>query len=151
VSVQTRVCDDPNCEIHGCVFCRIVCGEEGARIVGETDRALAFLPTGQVGRGHSVVIPKRHTRDLLTADWTDLSDVMWLVKDVAERIKRNLNPDGMNLIQNTGEAARQTVFHIHFHIMPRWKGDYDGRLWPPSHDYEQDEYDRIQREILGEE
>ncbi len=151
MSFPTQVCSDPNCSEHGCVFCRIITGKEQARIVGETDHALAFLPMKMATRGHTLVIPKRHVADLLEASWVDLSDTMWLVKDVARRVQENL-PDvqGLNLIQSTGEVATLTVFHIHFHIVPRGQDDNFGRLWPESTRYSQDEFDRIAAEIRGE-
>lgn len=150
MSVPPQVCGDPNCPNHGCIFCRIVTGVEPARVVGETDQALSFLPQRMATRGHILVIPKRHVADLPSADWVDLSDTMWLVSEMSRRIRENLRPDGMNLIQSSGEVATQTVFHIHFHIVPRWRSDNFGRLWPRSTEYDQDEYDQIQREILGE-
>lgn len=136
MSIPPTICPDVNCVEHGCIFCRIIAGKEPARIVAETDRAMAIFPLGMVTFGHTLVFPKNHVADLHDARWEDLSDAMWLVKDVAARLKDTLECQGMNLIQSSGECATQTVNHIHFHVVPRNPDDrwYEqkGWFWPRS-------------------
>jgi histidine triad (HIT) family protein len=100
--------------------------------VYETQRILAFFPLAPAMLGHTLIIPKEHIVDLwsLDEDWGDTLFESCL--DVAQGLKRALKPDGMNLINSAGAAASQTVMHIHFHLVPRWKGDSFGPIWPNS-------------------
>lgn len=136
MSIPPVICDAPNCDEHGCIFCRIIERKEPARIVAETDRAIAIFPLGMSVFGHTLVLPKNHVPGLFDARWEDLSDAMWLVKDVAQRLKDTLNCEGMNLIQSTGECATQSVNHVHFHVVPRNTDDrwaqQKGWFWPRS-------------------
>lgn len=149
MSIPPLICDDPNCDQHGCIFCRIIKREEPARIVAETDHAIAIFPLGMVTFGHTLVIPKNHVADLFDARWEDLSDAMWLAKDVSQRLKDTLDCAGMNLIQSSGECATQTVNHIHFHLVPRNENDrwheQKGWFWPRSMKPSGEELD----ELLG--
>jgi histidine triad (HIT) family protein len=106
-----------------CIFCAIVAGEAPARVVHEDDRTLAFLDIAPIVRGHTLVIPKRHCRDLLDIRTEDMVAVALATRDVSRRVVTNLAADGINLIQATGEAALQTVFHFHFHVLPRFADD----------------------------
>jgi histidine triad (HIT) family protein len=117
---------DPACE-----FCGVVRGERPARIVGESPETLAFFPLRPVALGHTLVIPKEHVRDL----WSPGApgpQLMQVVRRVGQALTAALRPDGLNLISSAGEAASQTVFHLHLHVIPRWSGDRLGNIWPPS-------------------
>jgi histidine triad (HIT) family protein len=123
---QGELMIDPACE-----FCAIVRGERPARIVGESPEALAFFPLRPVALGHTLVIPKEHVRDL----WSPGAPgpgLMQEVHRVGQALTGSLRPDGLNLISSAGEAASQTVFHLHLHVIPRWSGDRLGNIWPPS-------------------
>lgn len=104
-----------------CVFCRIVEGEIPAHKVHETDDWLAFLDAEPVSKGHTLVIPKRHVEDIHGAEGMDF---MWdaLVK-TADAVKEAFDAEGINIDQNNGEVAGQEVFHMHFHVTPRYTGD----------------------------
>jgi histidine triad (HIT) family protein len=115
-----------------CEFCQIVRGERPARVVGDSSDALAFFPLQPVCLGHTIVIPKRHVRDLWAVDSLLSIELMQVVIRVGQAISKALRPDGMNLISSAGEAASQTVFHLHLHVVPRWSGDHIGNVWPPS-------------------
>jgi histidine triad (HIT) family protein len=117
---------DPNCE-----FCRIVHRREGARIVCETDTAVAFFPLKPAALGHTLVVPKEHVSDILNIEGALAGQLMAMTVRVARAISDALHPDGMNLISSVGEAASQTVFHLHLHLVPRWKGDHIPSIWPP--------------------
>ena len=82
--------------------------------------------------GHTIVIPKTHIRDLWADGSVPTAGLMQAVIRVGQAISRALRPDGMNLISSAGQAASQTVFHLHLHIVPRWSGDPIGNIWPPS-------------------
>ena len=115
-----------------CEFCQIVRGEKPARIVADASDALALFPLRPAAPGHTIVIPKTHVRDLWAAGSLLDTGLMQAVIDVGHAIRTVLRPDGLNLISSAGEAASQTVFHLHLHVVPRWAGDHFGTIWPPS-------------------
>jgi histidine triad (HIT) family protein len=106
-----------------CVFCAIVAGTAPARIVHDDERTLAFLDIAPITRGHTLVIPKRHCRDLLDVRTEDMVAAGLTARDVSRRAVAALGADGVNLLQATGEAALQTVFHFHIHVLPRFRND----------------------------
>jgi histidine triad (HIT) family protein len=79
-----------------------------------------------------LVIPKTHVRDLWAAGSVLSAELMQMVIRVGHAIRTALQPDGLNLISSAGQAASQTVFHLHLHVVPRWAGDRMGNIWPPS-------------------
>jgi histidine triad (HIT) family protein len=116
----------------GCEFCQIVRGERPARVVADAPDALALFPLRPVCLGHTLVIPKTHVRDLWAAGSPPGAGLMQVVIGVGQALNTALRPDGLNLISSAGEAASQTVFHLHLHVVPRWAGDPLGNIWPPS-------------------
>ena len=108
---------------NDCVFCAIAAGEIPSFKVYEDDLVLAYLDINPFAKGHTLVIPKVHAAGLLDADDAMLADVIVRVKRVASHLKEALGCDGFHILQNNGEAAGQTVRHLHFHIVPRWSGD----------------------------
>jgi len=115
-----------------CQFCQIVRGERPARVVADGPDALALFPLRPTCRGHTIVIPKAHVRDLWAAGSVLSAELMQMVIGVGHAIRTALQPDGLNLISSAGQAASQTVFHLHLHVVPRWAGDHIGSIWPPS-------------------
>ena len=107
----------------GCVFCRIVTGEEPALIVQKTDKAMAFLPRQMSVRGHTLVIPKRHVQNFFTIPKEDLSAVFMLIKNLAAHYRNALGATGMNILHASGGDAQQSVDHFHIHLLPRFPGD----------------------------
>ena len=108
------------------VFSKILSGEIPSFKVYEDDFVYAFLDISQVTKGHTLLIPKKRHQiflKLMKRQWLIL--VQTLPK-VANAIKKAFNPDGLNIIQNNGEFADQSVFHIHFHFLPRYENDIDG-------------------------
>jgi histidine triad (HIT) family protein len=118
--------------VPDCEFCEIVRGERPARVVGDSSDALAFFPLQPVCLGHTIVIPKMHVRDLWAAESVLSMGLMQAVIRVGQALSKTFRPDGMNLISSAGAAASQTVFHLHFHVVPRWSGDHIGNIWPPG-------------------
>ena len=108
---------------NDCIFCAIAAGEIPCFKVYEDELVLAYLDINPFSKGHTLVIPKRHSEGLLDTDDQTLADVIVRVKKVAAQVKAKLGCDGFNVVQNNGEAAGQTVHHLHFHIVPRWTGD----------------------------
>lgn len=117
---------------NACIFCRIVAGTLPATVVAETGRSLAFMDINPGSYGHLLAVPRRHTADLTTADPDDLTDVVLLAQRLARQVRERLGADGVNLMQSSGPAAWQTVFHLHLHVIPRYTGDPLVLPWRPA-------------------
>jgi histidine triad (HIT) family protein len=115
-----------------CIFCKIVTGELPATKIDEDDRTIAFMDINPGTRGHALVIPKEHTRDLTTIDPDELAAVTQAAQRLAKRMPQALGADGLNLINSCGSAAWQTVFHFHLHVIPRYKDDTVRLPWTPG-------------------
>jgi histidine triad (HIT) family protein len=107
----------------GCVFCKIIRKEQPEDIVFEDDNVIAFVPLEQDTKGHVVVAPKEHFRDIFDITPVVLERLMVTAKTLSQRLVRENNATGVNLINNSGADAQQTVFHFHVHIIPRYKDD----------------------------
>ena len=114
-----------------CIFCQIVAGEIPAQIVAEDERTVAFMDINPATRGHTLVIPKRHSTDLLDTEAEDLQAVIMTAQRVARRAVERLDADGVNLLNSTRPAAWQTVFHFHVHVIPRYEDDPLRLPWIP--------------------
>ncbi|MDF2946300.1 MAG: hypothetical protein K0S51_979 [Bacillales bacterium] len=128
-----------------CIFCKIVSGEIPAHKVYEDDHTLAFLDISQVTNGHTLVIPKSHKENIYELDDVTAKNLFAVVPKVSNSILNVFNPVGLNLINNNGEEAGQSVFHFHLHIIPRYgKGDGFGVVWK-THEmkYTQDDLSSI--------
>ncbi|MGN0832902.1 MAG: HIT family protein [Kiritimatiellia bacterium] len=108
---------------NDCVFCAIAAGEIPSFKLYEDELVLACLDIGPFSEGHTLVIPKAHSTGLLDTDDATLAAVIARVKQVAAHLQAKLGCDGFNVLQNNGEAAGQTVRHLHFHVIPRRNGD----------------------------
>ncbi|MBO5712223.1 MAG: HIT family protein [Acholeplasmatales bacterium] len=106
-----------------CIFCKIVNGEIPSKKVYEDENVIAILDISQATKGHTLVIPKKHSDNLLQIDSEEYINVMKAVKIVAEKINNSLKPQGINILNNCGEAAGQTVMHFHVHIIPRYENN----------------------------
>ena len=115
-----------------CLFCKIVTGELPATIVAEDERTIAFMDINPATRGHALVIPRAHARDLFAIDPEDLAAVALAAQRLATRARDNLGADGVNLLNSSGAAAWQTVFHFHVHVIPRYEGDPLRLPWVPA-------------------
>jgi histidine triad (HIT) family protein len=115
-----------------CIFCKILAGELPATIVDEDERTIAFMDINPAARGHALVVPRRHTTDLLSIEPQELAAVTVAARRLAARAKERLNADGINLLNSCGAAAWQTVFHFHLHVIPRYQGDPLRLPWLPT-------------------
>jgi len=115
-----------------CLFCRIVAGELPATKIDEDERTLTFLDINPATRGHALVVPKAHAADLLAVGDDDLAACARTAKRIAARQRERLGALGVNLINSSGAAAWQTVFHFHVHVIPRYDGDPLRLPWAPS-------------------
>lgn len=114
------------------IFTRIVNGEIPAVKLYEDDTTLAFMDISPASRGHCLVIPKQEVPDLFDLPAELVAALAATTQRVARALKTALQPDGLNVIQNNGAAAGQTVFHYHVHLIPRWHGDDALKLWTPG-------------------
>jgi histidine triad (HIT) family protein len=114
------------------IFSKIVSGEIPAAKIYEDEATLAFMDISPASRGHALVIAKEEHPDLFALPPETLEAAARTVQRVALGLRAALRPDGINIIQNNGAAAGQTVFHYHVHVIPRWEGDNAVRLWRPT-------------------
>ena len=103
-----------------CIFCQIVSGQIPSSKVYEDEEVLAFLDITQVTTGHTLVIPKKHYRNVLEMDAEAASSLFARVPKIAKQLQEKLGASGVNIINNNEEAAGQTVFHTHVHLLPRF-------------------------------
>lgn len=115
-----------------CIFCKIIAGELPAQMVDQDEHTVAFMDISPATRGHALVVPRRHASDLLTIEPDELAAVMVAAKRLAARAHERLGADGMNLINSCGQAAWQTVFHFHVHVIPRYADDPLQLPWTPA-------------------
>ena len=108
-----------------CIFCKIIAGEIPSSTVYEDEDFKAILDVNPASRGHVIILPKNHAPNLFELPDEEASKVMIVAKKIAKAVKAAYNCDGVNILQNNGEAAGQTVFHLHVHVIPRFTGDTD--------------------------
>jgi histidine triad (HIT) family protein len=106
-----------------CLFCKIVAGEVPAQLVDEDEHTIAFMDINPWTRGHALVIPREHSRNLYEIGEDDLAHAAAAARRLARRMKERLGCDGINLINSCEPAAWQTVFHFHVHVIPRYDDD----------------------------
>jgi histidine triad (HIT) family protein len=115
-----------------CIFCQIVAGDLPAQKVDEDEHTIAFMDIAPGTRGHALVIPREHYRDLYAIDAEALAQTVRSAQRLAGKVRDRLGADGVNLINACGPAAWQTVFHFHFHVVPRYDGDPLKLPWTPA-------------------
>jgi histidine triad (HIT) family protein len=107
----------------GCIFCDIVSGETESFVIASDQKAVAFLDINPFANGHTLVVPTRHVTDLLDGGADVLADIAPVLHETAQLLVDRLGADGINMFQSSGTAAGQEVFHLHMHLLPRWRGD----------------------------
>ncbi|MHA1283737.1 MAG: HIT family protein [Promethearchaeota archaeon] len=130
-----------------CIFCKIIDKEIPAKIVFENDKIVAFLDIFPISKGHTIVVPKKHFQNLEEIPENDLCELIKIVKRLAIEIRRKLNIEGYNLLQNNFEAAGQVINHIHFHIIPRNKNDEKFKLKIPRNQATEEELNSIMQQL----
>ncbi len=106
-----------------CIFCKIVAGDLSAERVAEDEHTVAFMDINPWTRGHALVVPREHSRNLYEIDAADLAHTTEAAKLLAVRMRDRLGADGVNLLNSCEPAAWQTVFHFHVHVIPRYEDD----------------------------
>lgn len=115
-----------------CIFCKIVAGELPSAKIYEDDTVLSFLDLFPASRGHTLIIPKRHSTDVLDMRPDDAGALFAAGRNIAETLVKAVQADGFNFHMCTGVTAGQTVFHTHLHIIPRYEGAERILGWKPG-------------------
>lgn len=134
-----------------CPFCEIVQREDrDVREVYRDDRVVAFFPTEPAALGHTLVVPREHVSDIWSLGEDLAADLGRVVVRLSAAVRRAVEPQGLNVIQSNGEAATQTVMHLHVHLLPRWEDDGIGRIWPAETSYTEHEKDDVWERLRAE-
>lgn len=118
---------DPNC-----IFCKILNGEIPSTKLYEDEEFVIILDVGPASLGHALILPKEHYENIFEMPEELLKKSVSLAKVWGEKLVKALHADGLNLVQNNGLAAGQTVYHYHLHLIPRYDQDTVGELWTPG-------------------
>lgn len=114
---------------NNCIFCKLANGEIPSATLYEDEDFRVILDLGPATRGHALILPKEHAANIYEMDDELLGKAFQLAKKMIVKLTDVLGCDGYNVVQNNGEAAGQTVFHFHIHLIPRYKGDKSGFGW----------------------
>lgn len=117
---------------ENCIFCKIANGEIPSATLYEDEDFRVILDLGPASKGHALILPKEHAANIFELPDDLAAKAIVLAKKIAATLKEGLHADGVNIVQNNGEAAGQTVFHFHMHIIPRYKGDTVNVTWKPG-------------------
>lgn len=121
---------------ESCEFCGIVDRDDpDAREVYRDEGVVAFFPTEPAVLGHVLIVPRRHVPDIWSLEPDEASQLSRATLLLADAIREAVRPEGLNVIQSNGDAATQTVEHLHVHLVPRWTDDAMGPMWPAKTDY----------------
>ena len=115
-----------------CIFCKIANGEIPSATVYEDSICRVILDVNPANKGHALIIPKEHFDNIYSMDAETAAKIFTIATEGAKAQKAELNPDGLNILQNNGEAAGQTVFHFHMHLVPRYIKDNVTMTWIPG-------------------
>lgn len=127
-----------------CQFCQIVQRDDpDVRVVYSGQDVVAFFPVEPATPGHTLVVPRHHISDIWSLDEGTATQLTQVTVRLANVMRKALKPQGLNVIQSNGEVATQTVLHLHVHLVPRWRGDAIGRIWPPETHYTEGEKDAV--------
>lgn len=133
---------------NDCIFCKIVKGEIPCNKIYENEDVFVFLDRAPVNIGHSLVIPKKHFKNIYETQDEILAEMMKTIKIIATAIKSKIKADGINIIMNNDKAAGQVVFHSHIHIIPRLTSD-GFTLWHGRRPYKEGEASETAQKIIS--
>lgn len=134
--------------VDSCDFCAIARGDDrSVQIVCQGEDWVAFFPLKPATKGHTLVIPRRHIADVWALEAPLSSALMTAVIRVGRAVQDAVRPEGMNLISSKGRAAEQSVFHLHLHVLPRWREDSFDDIWPKESPFEDSELVDVAQQI----
>lgn len=115
-----------------CIFCKIIAGDIPSATIYENDECKVILDRFPSGEGHALILPKNHVANIFEIDPEQAGRLFALAAKLAKAMKEVLGFEHMNILQNNGTVAGQTVFHFHLHLIPRWEGDGINIGWTPT-------------------
>lgn len=115
-----------------CIFCKIANGEIPSETIYEDDTFRVILDLGPASKGHALILPKQHYKDICELDEETAAKVLSVAAKIGTAMKKTLGCAGFNVVQNNGTEAGQTVFHFHVHLIPRYEGGPDMVSWTPG-------------------
>lgn len=115
-----------------CIFCKIADGEIPSATIYEDEDFRVILDLGPASKGHALILPKNHFKDICEADAETAGKLFPLAARIGAAMKKSLDADGFNVVQNNGSCAGQTVFHLHVHVIPRYDGGPEMVTWNPG-------------------
>lgn len=115
-----------------CIFCKIANGKIPSSTIYEDEMFRVILDLSPATKGHALILPKKHMANIFEMDEETAEKIFVLASRISKAMKEALNCDGLNIIQNNGEIAGQTVFHFHMHIIPRYNDDGQHINWVPG-------------------
>ena len=115
-----------------CIFCKIIAGDIPSATIYENDEFKVILDRFPSGEGHALILPKNHVANIFEIDPEQAGRLFSLAAKLAKAMKEVLGSELMNILQNNGTVAGQTVFHFHLHLIPRWEGDGINIGWTPT-------------------
>ena len=133
---------------ENCIFCKLANGDIPTATLYEDDDFRVILDAGPASKGHALILPKEHYKNLYELDDEIAAKALVLAKKMITKLTDVLGCDGYNIVQNNGEVAGQTVFHFHIHLIPRYEGDEVGLGWKMGK-LEDDEKEEILAKIRG--
>ena len=131
-----------------CIFCKIANGEIPSQTLYEDESFRVILDVGPATKGHALILPKEHYANLYELPEETAGEVMKLAKKMVVKMTERLGCEGLNLVQNNGDLAGQTVFHFHMHMIPRYQADGQKIGWKPQ-ETTQEELEEIKNTIVG--
>ena len=132
---------------ENCIFCKIANGEIPSKTLYEDDKFRVILDLGPATKGHALILPKDHYKNLYELPEDYAADAIKLAKKMMTQMTKKLGCEGFNLVQNNGELAGQTVFHFHMHMIPRYQNDGQTIGWKPG-EATQEELEEIRKQIV---
>lgn len=137
-----------NMKDDNCIFCKIANGEIPSKTVYEDENFRAILDLAPAAKGHTLILPKNHYKNLFELPEDTAAEVFKVAKRLGAQLADKLHSDGLNVVQNNGEVAGQTVFHFHMHLIPRYKDDNQKIDWEKG-EPSQEELEEIKQQIIG--
>lgn len=131
---------------NNCIFCKIANGEIPSKTLYEDEEFRVILDLAPATKGHALILPKSHYKNLYELPDETAAKVMKLAKKMATTMTEKLGCDGFNIVQNNNEVAGQTVFHFHMHLIPRYENDNQRISWNPL-EMTQDELEAVKKQI----
>ena len=131
-----------------CIFCKIIAGEIPSATIYENDEFKVILDRFPSGEGHALILPKNHVPNVFEIAPAQAGRAYALAAKLARAMKEVLGFTDMNILQNNGPIAGQTVFHFHIHLIPRYEGDGHILSWNPGSP-SQEELEEVKQQILG--